>query len=542
MSKKVLLANIYSGLYHGRWIGLAPYILRAYARQFEIGKQYEITVCQFHNEDSIEDVVDKINTINPDIIGLSLYVYNSKKTLEVISRMSCHVVLGGPHVTGVEKELLAENKNVSVIVTGEGEKPFVQLLEHFAGQMDVGKIPGVTTRESHVAPGQDLVDLNTIPSVYQEIVDDLTVPSNVCFETSRGCPYKCGYCAWSYDSKMRYYDLERVLKDLDIVCSNKNVKIIQSADSSLFCNRKRAKVILQHLILLNPRQEFFFELHIEHVDDELIDLMAKLPNQEFSFGIQAVDEQTNRQMGRTFNQNVFKENFSKMAHKLTKAQLHVDILFPLPGDTLQGFKRSIEFALNLEKVHFIKFNSLILLPGSEFFRNRSKYGFVLRDEDTRLVESCNTFSKEDLKNAIKYANYAVVLHSNSCFKECMKKFARDRGLSIIDAFEEILDTLPFDLFDGEKLPEMITAKMTDDELLLRLAPAYFNFSRMVKFFRTQTIGKYDDELKGWNKSFLPTGHIKAGLLLKLVVRRIKMFFISHKNRKVACESYVEKNN
>lgn len=520
--KKILLATVYSDLYHGRWVGLAPYILRAYVKQYAISSKYEILVKQFHSDYSEEKIIKEISEIEPDIIGLSLYVYNSKRTLDVVNKINGTILLGGPQVTGVEKEILAQNGNVDIIVTGEGEKTFLRLLEHFAGEQEIENIPGITSRTISNKPEDELIDLNTIPSVYQEIVEDLTTPSNICFETSRGCPFKCGYCAWSFDKKMRYYNIDTVLDNLRIISSSSKVKVIQSSDSSLFCNKQRAKKILSELIRINPKQEFYFELNIEHVDDELIELMAQLPNQEFSFGLQAVDGNANKVMGRNFNADTFRTNFNKMSKKLKKAQLHVDIIFPLPGDTLEGFKRSIEFALSLDKLHYIKFNTLILLPGSEFFKNKDKYSFVLRDEETRLVESCYSFSKEDLKEAIKFANFAVVLHSNTTFKKVLMKFAEEKNMSVLDSFEDLFVNLPFDLFDGEDFPEMITETMTDDQLLLKLAPTFFNYGKMVRFFRKYSNGKYKKDLKGWRKAFLSTGPIEFRLLLKLIARRIKM--------------------
>lgn len=528
--KKIILANIYDGLYHGDWIGLAPYVLRAYAQQFEVSKQFELLIRQFNCNDSIDYIVQTIKKENPDALGLSLYVYNANKTLEAIKYLDCCIIIGGPHVTGVERELLAKYSQLDIIVTGEGEVPFKKLLEHFAGLININDILGITTRSIQLAPKRELVDLNTIPSVYKEIVKDLTKPANICFETSRGCSYKCGYCSWAIDKKVRYYDLQRVLEDLETICSSKYVRVIQSADASFFNNRKRAKAILRHLIKLSPKQEFYFEINIEHVDDELIELMAKLPNQEFSFGIQAVGQNANKEMGRAFNKDLFKANFQKMSSQLTKAQLHVDILYPLPGDTLNGFKQSIEFALSLDRVHFIKFNALILLPGSEFFKNKEKYGFTLRDEETRLVGSCNTFSNNDLKQAIKYANYALIIHSNTKFKECVRLMAENQYKGMLDIFEDLVNQLPFDLFNGEEFSEMITANMNEDKLLLNLAPAYFNYGKLVKYFKKYSHHEYDCKLKGWRSAFLKTGHIKPHIILKLLKIRFLMYFKKNNKR------------
>ncbi|MBI5806434.1 B12-binding domain-containing radical SAM protein [candidate division TA06 bacterium] len=525
-TKKIMLVNIYDGLYGGDWVGLAPYVLKAYAGQFEVSKSFDIATSQFGRQDSVGKIVRKIKSEDPDAVGFSLYVYNIRKTLDVIKQLDCIVIVGGPQVTGVEKDLLAGNRKIDIVVTGEGEKAFKELLEYFAGLKKIENIPGTTTRSSQVAPSIEMIDLNKIPPVHGQIVRDHPRAENICIETSRGCPYRCGYCAWAIDKKMRYYDMGRILGDFETICRQPGIKNIYLADASLFFNKERAKTVLAHIIKLSPKKKFYFELNLEHVDDELIDLMAQLPNQDFSFGIQAVDPEPNEKAGRSFDPILFRERFQRISGKLRKAQLLVDIIYPLPGDTLEGCKRSIEFALSLDKVHLIKFNPLILLPGSEFFRNRERYGFKLRDDVVRTVEACNTFLPEDVKQAIKYANYTCLIQANSKFKSVIRLAAKKKNIGMLEYMDELVQTLPFDLFDGGELPEMITAERDDEKYFLGMVPAYLNYGRLIKHFKEHTRHEYDHLLAGWITSFGDLGIGKMGpgswvkVLWALINRRL----------------------
>lgn len=530
---KIILVNINDDVYGGYWVGLAPYLLRAYAGQYDVAKNYEIIIKQFGTKHSVESIVHALNDENPDVVGLSLYVFNAHKTLEVVQRLSSRVIIGGPHVTDVERELLEKYPRVEIVVTGEGEIVFKNLLEYFAGQKEIAEIPGITTRHFQNKPDMTMIDLDAIPSVYAEIVRDLTQDGCVSIETSRGCPYKCGYCAWSYDRKMRYFNVEQVMNDFSTLCAHDHVTTIYLTDASLFFNKNRAKQILRHIISLAPKQKFYYELNLEHVDDELIELMAQLPNHDFSFGIQAVSKSANEQMGRRFNPENFRNTFHKITEKISKAHLSVDIMYPLPGDTLAGFKESIEFALGLEKVYSIKFNALVLLPGSEFFRNRDKYGIRLRDEESRLVASCNSFPAEDLKDVIKYSNYAFALHVNSKFKECVGLLAKKRNVGMLAIMEELLDSLPFDFYDGGEYPEMITSNMNDEKFILANAAVFFNYGALVAHFKNYSHHEYDRALSGWRSGFIDAGKMNfehVGLLLKLAWKRLKRRRVRNRKR------------
>ncbi len=452
-ARTVVLASIYGQ----GWVSIAPYTLLAYAEKFEIARDFRIVCREFDSEASVESIVSAIEAEDPDLVGFSMYVFTVKRTLEVLPHLDCSVVLGGPEVVSAEEELLRDHPNVDWVVTGEGERSFVALLEHLRGLRDLHDVPGLTTREARTLPAPGVLDLDEIPSVYERLLEDHDDLHSIAIETQRGCPYRCRYCAWSSSRKVRYRNLQAVLRDLSQLAAHPSIESIYLADSSLFVDKERAKAILRHLIEIGCRQHFLYELNIEHVDDELIDLMARLPHQEFSFGIQAVGEGANLAMGRRFDRDKFRRNYEKIVARMSHPQLAVDLIYPMPGDTLDGFMESLEFALRLDKLKTLKLNPLVLLRGSEFFERQEELGIELREGTRNQVGACAGFSRHDVELAREYAFYVQCIFRKPPLAQRLRGIADDQGRRLVDVIVDFFKSLPFDVVGGMDPPEMLLA-------------------------------------------------------------------------------------
>lgn len=109
---------------------LAIRLLKAYALpEFNIGiKEYTI------NDPSINIVADLYKQ-HPDVIGFSCYIWNIEKTKEIANLLKkvnpeVVIVLGGPEVSYNTAQWMEQIPEVDVIVMGEGEQPFKQLLNN----------------------------------------------------------------------------------------------------------------------------------------------------------------------------------------------------------------------------------------------------------------------------------------------------------------------------------------------------------------------------------------------------------------------------
>jgi putative methyltransferase len=173
--------------------------------------------------------------IDPDVLGLSCYVWNFRRQMKVAQLVKRRhpnvlVVAGGPHVPDSPGTFFAEFPWVDVLVHGEGEVAFQQLLRQRARpDPDYCRVPGVSVRHGTTAvPGCAPVRLPrdlALPSPY--LLGHLDAAVHTCrqrglrfyalWETNRGCPYSCAFCDWGSAtmSALRTFDDDRLAEEIE---------------------------------------------------------------------------------------------------------------------------------------------------------------------------------------------------------------------------------------------------------------------------------------------------------------------------------------
>ena len=117
---------------------LAAGYLKAYAESCGLGDRVVIDILPRAVADCAGDaaLVQAIVDRAPDLLGFSLYTWNSERSLEVARRVrmrlpDLRVVVGGPEVQA-DNTWVREHPAVSVAVIGEGEQAFADLLVQIA--------------------------------------------------------------------------------------------------------------------------------------------------------------------------------------------------------------------------------------------------------------------------------------------------------------------------------------------------------------------------------------------------------------------------
>lgn len=495
---KILLV----GIYDTNTISLAPAILKAYVEQFDISLDFEIATKEFSIfSDSVESIVSSIKKESPDVVGFSVYIWNINEVLEIIKHLKgVIIVIGGPQVIGLEEKLIADNPDIDIIVSGEGEETFKELLEYFAGRRKINTIRGISTSDIKTNSRDVLPDLNVIPLLYKNILKQHPDISWISFETSRGCPMGCKYCMWG-NKKIRYYALERVKIELDSILSQKNIQNIYLCDSNLLFNKKRAKEILRHIIKTQTNKSMRFEFSAEQLDEEIIVLMSGMPNNEFNFGLQSVNEIPLRLMGRSFNKIKFEEKYKKVIEICKRPNVTIDLIYGLPGDGIEGFDNSLDYAISLKGVRRILTNPLILLPGSQFFIHRDKYGITLRDDKSYIVKKTETFSQDQMSLARQHSLYVSVVFLNSLLVDCIKSFAQYQNKRYIDIIIQFIEFLPDDII-GQDFPDMIPSVVEGFIRRNRALGRIINrYDDIIDYFNVFSNHRYSIELKDYRNCF-----------------------------------------
>ena len=155
------------------------------------------------------------------IVFFSAYLWNFRSSLSLAEGLKkAHpdalIVFGGPQIpekSGDLEAFLRRHPFIDMGCPGEGEIPVLKLLEHCREQRWdlVPSVAYLDRRRNYIRNPmiERISDLNTIPSPYLTGTFDPLMAENpdvtwsAMWETNRGCPFSCAYCAWGSGNKKK---------------------------------------------------------------------------------------------------------------------------------------------------------------------------------------------------------------------------------------------------------------------------------------------------------------------------------------------------
>lgn len=443
---KYLLVAINSQYIH---TNLAVRYLKKYVEKYS-NKNLEIYETNINNQLSniIKDIFEK----SPDIIIFSTYIWNRDYVFKLIKELKkilpkSKIGMGGPEVTYDSIDILVNYEEVDFLIKGEGERALLKVVLE-----DIIDLKGVYEVE---VPS----NLDEIPFPYT--LDELMVERKILYyESSRGCPFSCSYCLSSIDRGIKYFSIERIKQDLNIILKS-NIKLLKFVDRTFNINKGRYFEIWNYLID-NYREgiTFHFEINANIFDNETLELLKKVPSNYFQFeiGVQSINLETMESINRRNLISKLTENIKKIPKTI---HLHLDLIAGLPYETYELFENSFNYVYNL-KPEMVQLGFLKVLQGTRISREIKKYNYkyteftpyeVLSNDFISFKEISKLKEVERLldlyynsEKLIKSVDYIIENHYSSPFKfyEDISSFFKsslllDIGHKDVSLFNYLLD-------------------------------------------------------------------------------------------------------
>ena len=168
-------------------------------------------------------------------------------------------VWGGWHPSLLPEQTL-ENEYVDIVVRGQGEMAFYELVQRLEKKEQLDGLLGISYKKDGRIfnnPQREYEILDNFPAIPYHLVEvekylfatefgDRTVN----YVSSYGCPYRCGFCCEQTVTKRRWYPLsaDKVLEDMERLVKDYGANAISINDSNFFVNEKRVQEICQGIL------------------------------------------------------------------------------------------------------------------------------------------------------------------------------------------------------------------------------------------------------------------------------------------------------
>ena len=301
---------------------------------------------------------------------------------------------------------MLEEPAVDLAAIGEGEQTFVDLLRRWRAAVPRKTFRGCgIAAASRLARAPALADLDLTGSPYVEGILDAAEEQTMLMETSRGCRYRCRFCYYpkSYDSISRM-SAGQIEANLRHACQ-RGVKEIFLLDPTLD-QRPDFAGFLRLLAQGNPDRRFTYsaELRAEGIRPHTARLLREANFQEVEVGLQSVDPEAQKLMGRHVNLEAFQRGAQAMLDE--GIRVRVDLVLGLPGDTVDSVRRGLEYLDRVRPFTELQVFNLSVLPGTAFRQTAGDLGLEHQPRPPYYVLKTPTLDLEDLYGLMEEAQEA----------------------------------------------------------------------------------------------------------------------------------------
>ena len=341
----------------------------------------------------------QVISFNPDVVASSALdtcnTYVAARTFEIAKRVKPDVltVAGGQHFTVLANESLKAYPEIDVIVRGEGEQTFLQLVEALAGNKSIARINGISLRQKykilHNPPRPLIKNLDELPYPGYHFVEDIiheyhfTVMAGpktryALIEGSRGCPYRCTFCTqWRHwEGKWRVKSPTRIADEFKFCYENYGSRFLWLTDDN-FGLGNRASDLSNELIRQGFAEDitWFMQLRCDDVVKHR-NLLPKMRKSGLSWVLLGVESHSSSTL-EAFNKETNPEQAKEAVKLLKKNGIFTQAMFIIGErkDSARSIERLRTFANELDPDLAI-FAILTPFPGTEVFEEAKQNGWI----------------------------------------------------------------------------------------------------------------------------------------------------------------------
>lgn len=355
-------------------------------------------------------LMGEVVTRRPSVLALTLYVWNVERSLFLASNVkrrvpNIKVLIGGPEVT-LDNRWVLEHPAVDAGVVGEGESRIAPMVEALVGERDPQPLPGTFFKGEaglRINTQSPLPwDLASCPYPYVTGQISPSIDGTIFLETVRGCPFRCRYCYYHKAfGDLRTYSTDAMEDVLDFAYGpGSTVRNIYLMDPT-FNARRGFRGLLRSIC--GRRSMPFPNLHTELRADVLtpddVDLLKRAGLVSAEVGLQSINPDALAIAGRTGNPEKTAQGVALL--KDAGIEVTTGIILGLPGDTPDGFSRTLAWLKERNAYSVVHPFVLSVLPGTDFREQSAGLGLSYDPKPPYYVNRTPAFSRPEFAQALE---------------------------------------------------------------------------------------------------------------------------------------------
>ncbi|MBU0894649.1 MAG: B12-binding domain-containing radical SAM protein [Nanoarchaeota archaeon] len=388
------LSKDYSAIEPPFWAALTAGFIRK--------KGFSVDILDANAENlTYEETAKLIEEKNPRFVNIVVYGQHPSASTQLMTGVGtlCNliksenkerkIILTGLHPSAVPKRTI-EEENCDFVCEGEGFYTILELLKN----KSLNEIPGLWWKEEEkIKNNLRSPNVLNLTEELDEVAWDLLLlkkgkykahnwqcldnlglrPYYASLSTSMGCPFNCNFCSikatFGGERRIRYWDPNWVLNQIDILVKEYNVKVIKIIDEMFIFNSEHYLKIADGLIERNYDLNIWAYARVDITKNVNIDTLRKLRKAGFKWlclGFEAGSEEVLQDVKKgTFT----KQDMLDVSKKVRDAGINIlaNFLFGLPEDNFDTMQETLDLAIKMN-CEFANFYCTTAWPGSELYR------------------------------------------------------------------------------------------------------------------------------------------------------------------------------
>lgn len=265
---------------------------------------------------SLDKLSQQALSFKPDVIGVS-HTGSTAAHIEIIKTIKkmrrlfprAFIVYGGVYPTFAFRWIMADVKEIDIIVRGEGEATALDLMTALRDGRPLSDVPGVVWRRD-----QETIINKTRPVINNlddfrpgwELADwrnySLLGERSSGIQFARGCPNSCGFCGqWMFWRRFRHRSPKNIVDQIELLMNKYKIKHIWPADEHFTADREALEELLSELIKRGLRPSMSINATVDSIvrDRDILHLYKQAGVDFIAMGVESDNDNVVVEFGKT---------------------------------------------------------------------------------------------------------------------------------------------------------------------------------------------------------------------------------------------------